>query len=211
MLHRKLTGFLACIFVLSLATGALAGVPDPDESFAEVDPGAVGAAVWNLPNFQGNGFDAGGDGAGSVVDATITLHLRDINGDPVIGYPFEDLWLESSGGGLVACSNGTTADFSTDASGDTEWTNPMGAGGHSEGETVNVLIAGTALNHPGLNVIFNSADISGDLAVNLTDVTLFSTDYAAQTGDFRSDFVYDGAINLSDVTLMARGNGTSCP
>ena len=211
MLHRKLTGFLVGVLVVSFAAAAVAGIPDLTNSFAEVDPGAVGAAVWSIPNGQGNGFDQAGDGAGGTVDATITLFLRDANDDPIAGYPFEDLWLVTSGGGLAACPSGTTADFSTDALGMTEWQNPMFAGGHSEGETVNVYVANSPLNHPGLNVIFNSADISGDLAVNLTDVTLFSGDYTNQTGDFKSDFVYDGVINLSDVTLMARGNGTSCP
>jgi len=209
MLHRKLTGFLVGILVVGFAAGALANIPDLDNSFAEVGP--AGASVWNLPNGFGRGFDQAGDGSGGTVDATITLFLRDANDDPIVGYPFEDLWLETSGGGLVACPGGTTADLNTDDQGMTEWQNTMFAGGHSEGETVNVYVAGSPLNHPGLNVLFNSADIDGNLIVNLADLTEFAIDYDGQTGAYRSDYLYDGTINLSDVTLFAQGYQTSCP
>ena len=211
MLHRKLTGFLVSILVVSLASLAVAGIPDPVNSFAELDPAAVGAGVFNLPNGQGAGFDEAFDGAGNGVDATVTLYLRDANDDAIVGYPFEDLALASSAGGLVACPAGMVADFSTDAMGMTEWQNAKFAGGYTDGETVNVYIAGTPLSHPGLNLLFNSADISGDLVVNLTDVSLFAGDFMVGPYNFRSDFVYDGSLNLSDVTLLAQGNGTSCP
>lgn len=210
MLHRKLTGFLVSVFIVSLATGAMAGIPDPDFSWAELDPAAFGASVLNFPNGQGGTFDQAYNGLGGTVDATITLYLRDANDDPIAGYPGEDLWLETSGGGLVACPAGMIADAATDALGITEWQNAKFAGGSSLGETVNVYMAGTPLNQPGMNLTFNSPDISGDLTVNLTDVTLFSGDFTGAY-NYRSDFIYDGALNLSDVTVLAQGNGTSCP
>jgi hypothetical protein len=199
------------ILVVSLASLAWAGIPDLNNSSATIDGAAAGASVFNLPNGQGYGFDeAAVPSTGDVVNATITLELLDGVGDPIETYPFEDMWLVTSGGGLVACADGTSADNSTDEFGMTEWVNPMFAGGHSEGETVTIMVAGSPLNQPGLNVIFNSADINGDLVVNLADLTPFSTDFFGAY-NYRSDFVADNDINLGDVTLMARGYLTSCP
>ncbi len=206
---KKLTGFLLGVLVVSMASMAWAGIPDLTLSSATA--GASGASVFCLPNGQGNSFDLAKDGSGNTVDATIHLTLLDSNGDPIALYPFEDLWLQTSANGLVACANGTAADASTDAAGLTQWQNPLFAGGNSGGETVNVYVAGSPLNHPGMNILFNSADIDGSLTVNLGDVTLFADLYNNSPNAFDGDFYYDGVINLGDITLMAFGNGTMCP
>ena len=56
---------------------------------------------------------------------------------------------------------------------------------------------------------FNSADINGDLSVNLTDIVAFSQ---AMTGGYAyyADFNNDGSLNLSDIVRLAGGNGVSC-
>ncbi len=205
MLRRFLLG----VMVVSLASVALAGVPDLVNSTAVVPDGAAGASVFVLPNGQGVGFDEAFGAGGGVVDATITLTLVDALGNPIFLYPFEDLWLETSGGGLAACSNGTGADGSTNVSGQTTWTASPAAGGHTEGETVLVMIAGAALSGGGLNMTFNSADINGDLSVNLTDIVAFSQ--AMTSGyAYSADFNNDGSLNLSDIVRLAGGNGVSC-
>ncbi len=209
MLHRKLTGFLLGILVVSLAAVAWAGVPDLDQSQA-VTGAPAGSSVFNLPNGQGDPMTAAKTSNGTVVNATITLTLVDALGDPIPFYPSEDLWLETTGGSFAHCPNGTAANLSTDVNGVTTWANPLLAGGSSFGQTVVVMVAGAALNQAGLGIIFNSADIDGNLAVNLGDVTPFSSDFFGSY-NYRSDFVRDGAINLGDVTQMARGNGAVCP
>lgn len=209
MLRRFLLG----IVVVSLASLAWAGVPDLTVSTATIPAGSAGASVWALPNGQGVGFDAAFAVGGGSVDATITLTLIDTNGDPIFLYPFEDLWLQTSGGGLVYCANGTAADASTDINGITHWTNPVLGGGYSNGETVQVYVAGSPLAGGGLNITFNSADISGDLTVNLTDIAFFTqilggnyTNNPKYAGDFNNDNV----INLSDIVRMTAGIGTHC-
>ena len=61
-----------------------------------------------------------------------------------------------------------------------------------------------------LSSYFNSPDINGDLAVNLSDVVLFSQD---RYGDYnyRSDFNFDGVVNLSDQIILVGALGVGCP
>jgi hypothetical protein len=209
MLHRKLKGFLLGILVVSLATVAWAGVPDLDLSVATTAAPA-GASVFNLPTGLGNAMTAAKMFNGATVDATITLTLVDATGTPLFLYPSEDLWLDTTGGSFRACPAGTVANLSTDINGQTRWANPLLAGGSSLGYLVKVMVAGTALNQLGLNITFNSADINGDLSVNVTDLTPFAIDYMGAY-NYRSDFVRDGSINVSDLTQFARGYGTTCP
>ncbi len=208
MKHRMM--WVGCILLL-LPTVAWAGVPDLDLSSA-VTTAPAGVSVFNMLNGQGDPMTVARSATGVIFDATITLTLVDSDGSPVVFYPAEDLWLQTSGGGLVHCPNGTAANSMTDLDGVTHWAAPLFAGGHTENETVVVLVAGAALSQPGLDIIFNSPDISGDLIVNLTDLTLFTTDYVVGPDNFRSDFFRDGALNLSDLTQFARGYffGSSC-
>jgi len=204
MLRRFLLG----IVVVSLASLAWAGVPDLEVSSATIDPAANGASIWVLPNGTGAGFDEAFAG-GSVVDATINVILIDTAGDPIFLYPFEDLWLETSGDGLVACPGGTVADASTDAAGETTFSNAPLAGGNSFGETTLVIVAGAPLSGGGLPITFNSPDINGDLTVNLSDIVPF-TQTLGGAYDYSADYNNDGVINLSDIVRFTPGIGTSC-
>ena len=206
MLRRFLLG----IMVVSLASLAWANVPDLNNSSASI--GVAEASVFVLPNGAGVGFDAAFAPGGAVVDATVTLTLLDAGFQPIFGFPFEDMWLGTSGGGLVACDGGTTADASTDVNGQTEWQNPLLAGGTTLDEDTLVYIAGTPLPNP-LPLTFNSADINGDLTVGLSDAAFFSQDLLNGPYNFRSDFNNDGVINLSDSARMAPAvvNAYTCP
>jgi len=209
MLRRFLLG----IMVVSLASLAWAGVPDLSMSTATSPAHPAGASVWCLPDGNGVGFDEAFAFGGAYVDATITLTLVDTNGAPIFLYPFEDLWLQTSGGGLTYCPGGTVADGSTDINGQTTWTNPINGGGYSLGETVQVYVAGSPLAGPGLNITFNSADINGDLFVNQSDAVYFTqalNDNFANHPKYASDFNNDDDITLSDVVRMTAGLGTHC-
>jgi hypothetical protein len=206
MLRRFLLG----IMVVCFAATAWANVPDPAKCVATIDPSAVGASVFNLPNGTGAAFTEARALGGALVDATITLTVNDAFDDPIFAYSFEDMWLQSEFGGLKYCPAGTQPDGSTDINGQTTWTTALDAGGFTaSGEGIVVMIGGQALTAT-LSLRFNSADISGDLQVNLTDVSLFS---GVLNGayDYRADFDHNGLVNLTDISYLASGLGASCP
>ncbi len=209
MVLRKLMGIFACALILCSAALATAGVPDlAQSSAATAYTGAGSAVMFNIPNGGGSAF-TGARNTGGVVDATVTLTLLDGLSAPIVNFPFEDMWLESDDGGMAFCTGGTTADANTDANGQTTWATPLQAGGSSMALTV-VMISGGALTSGDLAIAHNSADISGDGVVNLTDVPLFVNDFYGAYA-FRSDFAFDAVINLSDVVRMGTAIGASCP
>jgi hypothetical protein len=71
------------------------------------------------------------------------------------------------------------------------------------------LVSGEAID-----LQFNSADIDGDLDVDLGDIGDFSADFG-NTGQvgydvFRSDFSWNGIVNLQDVGDLSAGIGATC-
>lgn len=200
--------FALCLFLLG-ATGVVASnLPDVNTSTATIAPEANGANIFVVPDGSGQPFTQAHAPGGALVDATITLTLIDTQGDPIYLYPREDLWLETSGDGLVPCTGGTIADHSTDVMGQTTWSHPLSAGGNSHGEVVRVYVNGVPLNGPSLNLTFNSADINGDLVVDLSDIAAFTPMLSTYSVD--GDFNHDGVVDLSDVARFAQVNGASC-
>ena len=210
MLRRFLLGIL----VVSLASLAWAGVPDLANSSIAIDPGAVNAHMYNTP--IGDGFASQFDaafGTSGVVDATITLTLVDTDLEPIFAYPFADLWLETSLGGLSICAGGSVADQATDELGQTTWSGLVLGGGYTApGETTVCMIAGAPLSST-VAISHNSADISGDLRVDGTDNTfmaqLINENYT-NNPLFAGDFDNSGVINLTDVTMYVPAIGDDC-
>lgn len=66
----------------------------------------------------------------------------------------------------------------------------------------------------GLDLLLNSADLDGDLDVDLADFANFGVDFndSASGGlaPFRSDFFWNGLINLQDFSEFGRGIGGIC-
>jgi hypothetical protein len=203
MLRRNAPVFVTVALLGLMASVAYANIPDLELSTASVaTPGTV---LFNRVDGNGSAFTAAYGG-----DATITLTLVNYLSDPLPNYPAEDLWLETSGGGLVACTDGTIADGPTDAFGHTQWQQPMAAGGCSIGETVNVMVAGQSLTQAGMQLEFVSADLTGDLLVNLADLSTFTAAYV-NTYSACADMFFDGVMNLSDLSLFANSYGKVCP
>ncbi|MDD5719104.1 MAG: hypothetical protein PHQ53_05400 [Candidatus Krumholzibacteria bacterium] len=200
--------FLLGIMVVSLASLAWANVPDPDNSTAVT--ASPGAAMTVLPNAGGMAFTQARLG-GAVVDATITLTLLDESMNPVFGYPFDDIWLESSAGGLVYCTRGTTPDGSTDINGVTTWTTPLAAGGCTDGEDIVVMVAGTQLTAT-IDLTFISADFSSNLIVNTLDVSPFSALFFSGSYEICADMDLNGSVNSLDIPIMAAAvfGGVEC-
>lgn len=201
----------AVLLILMTSTGlALADWgPDPEYSSAWMEySGPETVSLFVLPDGSGSEFAHAMVPYGVSVDATVYCQLMDYGGFPIQGFPGEDMWLESVDDGLVFCAQGTSADTDTDANGIATWSTPLHAGGHSEGHC-NVMVNGSALFTP-LNLQFNSADISGDLVVNLTDVSLFAENLFG-IYNYRCDFYFDGVINIADLAKLAEGISAACP
>lgn len=205
---------MVCALVVSMASVAWANVPDLDESFATSANGAELMSVYCLPDGQGNGFDEAFrlDMGNPTYDCTITLTVNNAAGNPIEGWPSQDMWLETTDDGLAACPNGAAADFNTDEDGITTWQAPLNAGGSSGGELCQVMISGAPLNHPALPIQFNSADMTGDGVVNLGDIAMFAGVYLDELdNDYSADFFWTGVVNLSDLTMFAQSIGAACP
>jgi len=198
----------AClVFALVLVAGsALANIPNPDLCVLDNAAGSDGAVVFVVPSGAGNPLTEGRLG-GATVDATLTLTVVNAMGDPIANYPADDMWIVSTGGGLVACDV-ITADGLTDVNGQAVWVQSPNAGGSSLGEMVQAFVAGDPVPDTA-DIAFVSADLNGDLLVNLSDITVFTQALAAYNA--AADFNADGVVNLSDITLMTQGIGQVCP
>lgn len=199
MNKRLLSLAVAGAMVLGLTGVATAGIPDETQSTAT----SAGGVVLITPAGTG----------GSIADAgaTITVTVLDQGGLPVPNFPFQDIYLGHPGDNSIAlCQGGSTADFNTNVNGVTTISGVISGGGWST--TTQVYINGTPLsgvNNPPLTVGLNSPDINGDLIVNLNDFSAFGVDFS--TGEFRSDFVFDGIVNLADFSRFGQTFGESCP
>jgi hypothetical protein len=218
-------GLMVCLISLSFATLGFAGVPDHAASSASTLATGIVSVFTNVDGL-GNPINGAKAAASSAsVDATITLTVIDTDGFQVFQYPFEDMWLETSAGGLVLCNGGSTADASTGVNGQTTFSGALYAGGGSyydkdipANEQCIVMIDGTALSQAtsAMDILFNTGDLNGDLLVGVQDTTLFKPAYisgtsGALTYDYSIDYYFDEAITLSDLVLFAGVANTSCP
>ncbi len=185
-----------------LATGVATAQWDPCELFVIETDGAV---LYNRPDGQGHAFTEARLGPGLIVNATAHLLVVDPFGNPVANLAAEDLWLETTGGGLVFSAMGTIADGPTDSNGQAQWQQPLAAGGCSVGEQVVAFVAGMLIDCPR-NLAFVSADIDGNLEVDLADLTPFASAYHGAYAPC-CDLAHDGTINLSDLSLFAAAYG----
>jgi len=214
MVLRKLTVLAVGALLIGSATLASAGVPSPALSTAEMLAygGTATLSMFNLPNGGGRAFaDAFVVGGGSA-DATITVTVRDGLGAPIEFFPFEDIYLQSAGvtgTGLAACGGNAVADANTDANGVTTFGNPLFAGGWYTDAT-QVVISNDPLTSGDVNLRFNSPDINGDGATNLTDGGFFTV-VLFGAYSYSADYNADGVINVSDAGFMSSGLGASCP
>lgn len=215
MLRRNIVGLVICVAALGVSTLGVAGVPDLVNSNADLPAGTPQVSVFLTPDGTGNLMTearAVTTPPLDVVNATITVTLFDAGMNPVFAYPFEDMWLETTLGGLVACTNGTLANANTDINGVTTFVGPFYAGGYSNkvaGELTQVIINGSPLVGEDLDVLFNSPDLFADGVVDLSDVSQFSGYYGG-TG-YAADYFYDGSVNLSDLVLFSSSVNVVCP
>ena len=106
---------LSVVMVLALA-GAALGDPDLTLSTA-VTAAFEPVSVCTYPDGGGHPLENCFAFGGEEIDATVTLTLVDAMADPIPDYPREDLWIETSLGGLALCTDGSLADADTDFNG----------------------------------------------------------------------------------------------
>jgi hypothetical protein len=180
---------------------ALAGIPDLTNSTATTAAGTQVSVYCSTVAGVGQTLLQAKTAAGVGLNATITLTLKDGNGDPIFGYPREDLWLATSLGGLVVCTPSIAA-ANTNALGVTTFVDAVLAKGHSNrngGEKTVIMIAGAPLTGSQLDILFNSADINADNIVNISDTAAFVSALKGLAADnYYANFVYDASVNISD-------------
>ncbi|HPE46482.1 MAG TPA: hypothetical protein PK380_11495, partial [Deltaproteobacteria bacterium] len=145
---------------------------------------------------------------GAAVDATITVTLLNPVGNPVVGFPLEDVWVESIDGALQFCST-VNADADSDASGVTTFTGTLPVGGNTFAG-LHIMVLGSALIGSDLPLVVLTPDLDGDLSVGLSDTVIFAPLYQGGVYDATIDFFYDGIINLSDLVQYASGLNKAC-
>lgn len=199
-MNKRLLGLaVAGSMILGLST-ANAGVPSTVQSTASGPTTATQILIT----------PAGlGDILGGVPGGTVTVTVRDADGNPIAGYPFQDMTLDDIGNGdLNICPGGSVADANTNASGVSTFTGAIAGGGFSQAG-VQVYLGGNPLAGAALPFEVNSPDITGDRVVNVQDLGQFSTDFGSNT--FKSDFSGDGVVNLSDVGIFSVAFLEVCP
>ena len=197
MMKRLLSLAIAGLVAVGMTGLAMAGIPDLDNSSASSPTGCIEISV---------------DGSGTAIGAagmTVTVTVLDGNGDPVVGYPFQDVWLGDTLGGteIVLCNGGSTANGNTNASGVTFITGAV-AGGGTTTTGMNVYLAGAPLNGVILPISASNPDLNGDLAVTTAGDLQpvpggFANLYLNGVYDSEDDFNFDGTENLLDVTRFA--------
>lgn len=211
MRHRTVATILSLGLVALVAAPAAANLPDLTLSTATVD--GTAACVYSIPDGSGQPFSAAQTNTGATVDATITVTLLNPVGNPVVGFPLEDVWVESIDGGLQFCAT-VNADADSDASGVTTFSGALAVGGNTivaNGGGLHIMVLGSALVGSDLPLNVLTPDLDGDQVVGLSDTVLFVPLYTGASYDPAIDFYFDGVINLSDLVQYASGLNTACP
>ncbi len=199
-MNKRLLSLVVAVSMLLVSGLALAGIPDDTLSTASV--ATAGNTVLITP--AGTGQSLAG------VGSTVTVTVKDVNGDPIAGYPFQDIYLDDFVVGEIAlCQGGSVADANTDAAGVTTISGAIAGGGFTQ-NGMQVYLAGTPLAGAALDINVVSCDINGDLIVDIGDIGDFAVDFNGAY-NFRSDFVFDGVIDLSDIGELAIHNAEVCP
>lgn len=211
MFRDKLVKLLICCSLMACAAAARAGIPDYGNCYVEnFAPETVSCVVCP----QGDGSTLSECyvyGSGPVQYPAIKLTLLDINLDPVVNFPAEDMYLATTGPApvMVTCPGGAIADSNTDPNGETTFGNPLFAGCCSTNGLF-VYVNGHVINGSPLDILINSPDLNCDLVVNLSDVVIFVGVYFGPY-DYCADFYWDGALTLPDVVILAPHMMHLCP
>jgi hypothetical protein len=215
---------LLLVLLVALGGGGALANPIVLPLVDTIDFGPAGTVSLAMaPDGSGTPFHAAWRVDGTTTDATIRISLVDEWDNPMADVPREDVWLQFDAppGTVAGCIQlqdyGSVfhPDHASDLDGVMEWTLPLRGGGWSEGPA-RMFIYGMPAERPDHSILpplpirVNSPDVDGDLAVDLTDIALFTQDLGGSY-HYRSDFCWDGVIDLSDVAFFVPAIGCVCP
>ncbi len=152
-----------------------------------------------------------GDGDPLGPNLTILVTVRDNVNAPVPGVPASDIWVIGCNDLLTLCdgSAAISASGPTDINGQTTITGDLAAGGCDLGGARvvvqgYVLGAGICGSQPCLPIQFKSADLNGNLVVDVADFSAFAAGYPANPApnDCR-DFNGDRQVGIVDYAKYA--------
>jgi hypothetical protein len=201
---------------ITLALAASAAIADlpPLYDFRAYTAATEQVSLLCVPDGSGRPLTEAMTSWGGVIDASITVEMFDAYGDPIVGYPAEDVWLETTMGSMSVCPAGSIADGPSDVNGQLFMTGVLYAGGCSDilsGEEISAFVNGMPIWGNEMDILINSPDLNADLVVNLSDVVLFSQLFLSGVYDYAADLHYDGILNLSDLVVIAQHRNTMCP
>jgi hypothetical protein len=205
--------------VLSLAAAALlclqiagvntvnSGVVDPCTSTAS----AAAGVTFACPQDDGDLLSAAG--------LTISVTVKDNVNAPVPNVPAADIWLIGCNNLLALCggSGAINAAANTDVNGQTTITGNIAAGGCDLGG-VRVVVQGIVVGAGPCGaacvpIKVKSADINGNLIVNLVDFATFGAGYTSPPKAYNECIDYTapfGSVTLPDFAKYGSHNNHTC-
>jgi hypothetical protein len=185
------------------AEDGVTGIPEPCSLFVYANSGCY----MVCPQGDADRLDANG--------ITISIVVKNINGETIPGIPAADIWLFGCNDpSLVLCGGGgaINADSATNAEGRTTISGQLAAGG-CDSVGVRVIIQGVVAENANgvcddgcLPIVTASPDVNGDLVVDLIDLSEFSKSYTSPPHQYLycKDYNCDGVIDLIDFSLFSQ-------
>ncbi len=194
-----------------IAGAAAAGIVDPCRSSATFN-GSPPEHYVACPHGDTETFSQAG--------FSISFRIVDMLGNPVATIPKNDFWVIDGdpARNLALCGGSASshADGSTDPLGRTTMSQTtLAAGGCANGLQAvcqgNVLGAGPSGPCPvTFDVRVRSIDVTGDLRIDLADLSALATHYPPAAYDECYDIDGNGRVSLSDVARLAAHWGHAC-
>jgi len=165
----------------------------------------AGGCYMICPQGDGTRFDQ--------IGAVIRVVVKDPTGRPVSGILAADFWLEGCTGQLTLCggAGAIDADSANNAEGRTTISGSLASGGCDIG--LLVIVQGTVVRDPQdctrylcLPYDVKSPDISGDLIVDIIDLSLFANGYTSPPKPYQwcYDFNCDALVDIIDFSIFAQ-------
>lgn len=181
---RAFVGMLTGLLVLGIAGGAMAGIPDPDNSTVAMGPDA---GMTTCPLGDGPAYEY------------LTVTAKRSDASAIQGIPYDSIFFTVTGGDVSILH----VDAETDVNGEIRYA-VVGDETIVGTITIEAQIYTVALNDSD-TIDSISFDLNEDGTVGVQDATLFVSDYGTSNG--RSDFNWDGTVGVQDATLFVAHYG----
>jgi hypothetical protein len=212
--RAKILVSILLVLAIGWASTASAQVVDPDSSNCIVEFHRTYPINGNYrPGQPYDRVTINPDGTGETFAETgisITVFLRDSEGQPVPGVPAADIILFNNN--LCLCPGGNHADAPTDSLGRTTFTGSIAGGGCAE--SLDLYLFASATYICTIPVKLNSTDtLASPCFTDGDDLLLLAQRYGdTSRWSICSDYNESGPpIDLSDLAFLAAALGATCP